>query len=212
MAKRWWEHRKQLRNGTHSNTHLLNAWKKYGEECFKFEVLELCSADISREDLFLKEQKLLDVHVGKPECYNVGNVAHVPHKDSSAFRPVRQMTLNGRELVMRWDSMAEAGRMLDIMPGCIMNCCRGRAGSAGGFTWEYAEPELAAKYIQHSTQHGGHRKRAVVEIDTDGNVLATFDCLAEAERITGIPFPMIIGVCSGRRKTTRGRMFAYNDI
>lgn len=212
LAKRWWEHRKQLRNGTHSNIHLLNAWKKYGEASFKFEVLEMCDAGISREELFRKEQAILDANVGKPECYNMAGLAHVPYQDSNSFRPVRQLGLKDRAFIKEWPSMAEAGRMLSIAAGCIMNCCKGKLGSIGGFTWEYAEPALASQYAHHSTKHGGHNKREVVEIDSEGKVLAEFSCLAEAERITGIPYPMIIGVCSGKRNTTRGRRFRYKDV
>jgi len=211
LAKRWWEHRKQLRNGTHSNVHLLNAWKKYGEESFKFEVLEMCDAGIPRDELFRKEQAVLDENIGKPECYNMAGLAHVPYQDPSSFRPVRQLSLKDRTFIREWASMAEAGRVLAIDSTCIMNCCKGKLGSIGGFTWEYAEPALASQYIHHSTKHGGHNKREVVEIDAEGKVVAEFSCLAEAEKITGIPFPMIIGVCSGRRNTTRGRRFRYKE-
>ena len=34
------KHRKSLRKGTHHSPHLQNAWNKYGEDNFKFDVLE----------------------------------------------------------------------------------------------------------------------------------------------------------------------------
>jgi group I intron endonuclease len=39
---RWASHISGLRKNKHSNKHLQNAWNKYGEECFKFEILENC--------------------------------------------------------------------------------------------------------------------------------------------------------------------------
>lgn len=42
IAKRWHDHKTQLRNNTHHNIHLQNAWNKYGERNFSFEVLEFC--------------------------------------------------------------------------------------------------------------------------------------------------------------------------
>lgn len=40
LDKRLYEHRRNLRLGQHDNKHLQNAWNKYTEDCFKFEVIE----------------------------------------------------------------------------------------------------------------------------------------------------------------------------
>ena len=42
IAKRWYYHRRRLRNGKHCNHHLQSAWDKYGEEAFVFTVFEHC--------------------------------------------------------------------------------------------------------------------------------------------------------------------------
>lgn len=39
-------HRHLLRSGKHSNTHMSAAWKKYGEQAFRFAVLDQCTADV----------------------------------------------------------------------------------------------------------------------------------------------------------------------
>lgn len=41
LRRRWIEHRHRLRHNTHANTILQNAWHKYGESMFAFEVIEL---------------------------------------------------------------------------------------------------------------------------------------------------------------------------
>ena len=41
VEKRWAEHLRDLRAGTHCNKKLQSAWKKSGEKAFVFEVLEL---------------------------------------------------------------------------------------------------------------------------------------------------------------------------
>ena len=50
------EHRSELRRGAHINIYLQKAWDKYGEESFKFYILELCSEDIlcERERYYIK--------------------------------------------------------------------------------------------------------------------------------------------------------------
>ena len=66
--ERFRTHRKKLRTGKHHCAHLQAAWNKYGEDCFKFEVLEV----VIGQDLQAVEDEWLTRYVGKPECYNVG--------------------------------------------------------------------------------------------------------------------------------------------
>lgn len=44
LRKREYEHRRELRAGTHFNRHLQAAWNLYGEDSFEFHVLMRCSA------------------------------------------------------------------------------------------------------------------------------------------------------------------------
>jgi len=63
IESRFKAHKSRLRNNKHINYHLQNAWNKYGEDSFEFNVLYITSI----EDLIKEEQKLLDL---KPE-YNI---------------------------------------------------------------------------------------------------------------------------------------------
>lgn len=78
--KRFWSHRKFLRLGTHDCIHLQRAWNKYGEDCFKFEIVEQLD---NKEDLYPTEQKWLDKHFGKDYCYNMAAHADSPMRDAS---------------------------------------------------------------------------------------------------------------------------------
>lgn len=42
IRRRWNEHKSDLRNNKHINTYLQSAWNLYGEDSFKFSILELC--------------------------------------------------------------------------------------------------------------------------------------------------------------------------
>lgn len=57
IKKRWNKHLSQLRKGTHPNKHLQSSYNKYGEDAFKFEVLEFA---LFPEDLVPMEQKYID--------------------------------------------------------------------------------------------------------------------------------------------------------
>jgi len=78
--KRFWAHRKDLRSGVHVCVALQRAWIKYGEDCFKFEVIEQYG---TKDELFPAEQKWLDEHYGKEYCYNVSPHANAPMRNAS---------------------------------------------------------------------------------------------------------------------------------
>ena len=56
IYKRWDNHRWQLKHNKHTNNYLQNAWNKYGEDNFVFEILELCE----NKDQFNLEQEYLN--------------------------------------------------------------------------------------------------------------------------------------------------------
>ena len=65
------KHRSQLRHNSHFSHHLQNAWNKYGEEAFTFEVLETCLD--SHVILLAREQHWIDSRTG--EIFNSRLVA-----------------------------------------------------------------------------------------------------------------------------------------
>jgi group I intron endonuclease len=71
INKRWAQHKCTLRTNNHKNKHLQNAWNKYGENNFFFKIIFFCE----QNDLFLHEQKFLDINVGG---YNIGEDAICP--------------------------------------------------------------------------------------------------------------------------------------
>lgn len=50
IYKRWRDHKSKLNGHKHINEYLQRAWDKYGEDCFKFYILELC--DVVQLDEF----------------------------------------------------------------------------------------------------------------------------------------------------------------
>lgn len=72
---RFQTHRRNLKKGKHQSPHMQAAWNKYGEDCFKFEIIEIVECS---ENLLTAEQKWLDEHAGKPHCYNWATDASAP--------------------------------------------------------------------------------------------------------------------------------------
>ena len=73
--ERFRTHRNKLRGNKHHCKHLQAAWNKYGEDCFKFEVIEqVASSDL----LFAAEDIWLSKWFGHAQCYNSGRSAAAP--------------------------------------------------------------------------------------------------------------------------------------
>lgn len=73
--ERFRSHRNRLRNNKHHCLHLQASWNKYGEDCFKFEIIET----VESEDLLWDaENRWLEENFGKPHCYNAGRSADAP--------------------------------------------------------------------------------------------------------------------------------------
>lgn len=66
IEQRWNEHRSKLRRGKHVNVYLQRAWNHYGEDAFKFYVLELCEPDVlsAREEYYISTYHTLSHEFG----------------------------------------------------------------------------------------------------------------------------------------------------
>lgn len=73
FKQRWSAHRNDLKNNKHRNTYLQRAYNKYGEENFKFEILEECESkySISTEQYWINMLNVCDRKYG----YNLAPVA-----------------------------------------------------------------------------------------------------------------------------------------
>lgn len=54
---RIWKHKSDLKAGIHCNSHLQNAWNKYGKENFEFSILEILNIN---DNIIEKEQYWID--------------------------------------------------------------------------------------------------------------------------------------------------------
>jgi group I intron endonuclease len=46
LSDRWYQHKWELRNNVHDNTHLQRSWNKYGEDAFSFEMINTFDNEI----------------------------------------------------------------------------------------------------------------------------------------------------------------------
>lgn len=83
LRRRWNEHQYRLKNNTHSNQYLQNAWDKYGQESFIFEVVELTTLTMTleREQYWLDELKSYNKQIG----FNISKCVEAPMKGRGGY-------------------------------------------------------------------------------------------------------------------------------
>jgi len=160
IKQRFTQHRRLLRQNRHFNNHLQSSWNKYGEQAFKFELLERGPA----EDLIRGEQYWIDLlEVTNPKkgynkrvlaSTNLGikaseetrlklSLAHMGHKRSpetqakitaAQNKAIVQIDFAGN-VVKEFTSYKEAAETVGLHRTSISMCCSGRLASTGGFYW-----------------------------------------------------------------------------
>ena len=75
ISRRWRDHVRLLDNGAHPNSHLLNAWRKYGAAHFQWLIVETTDEHIAAE------QRWLDAAFAmRAPLYNIARNALAPMK------------------------------------------------------------------------------------------------------------------------------------
>jgi hypothetical protein len=69
-------------------------------------------------------------------------------KDNQASKPVIQLSISG-EFIKKWDCLSDAKKGIGVSNAHIGCVCKGKRKKAGGFKWEYAEPDKLYFVIKH---------------------------------------------------------------
>lgn len=168
LRRRFASHKNTLSTGTHHNRHLQNAWNKYGEAAFRFEVVEI----VPRERLVDVEQAHLNACEDK---FNIRPEAHsnLGVKHSRAMREKCAAAARGRK-----HTDAARARMSLAAKG------RGRGRRAS----EEARANMslaATRRMQRPDLRmalGDRRRGATVKTETREKLRAAWDVLTPEQR------------------------------
>jgi group I intron endonuclease len=86
VEKRFSEHKRTLKNGYHRNIYLQRAWWKYGEDAFKFEMLEEVLKEeflLTREQAWIDGLKCYQSENGYNICKVAGRTTGYKHTEES---------------------------------------------------------------------------------------------------------------------------------
>ncbi len=169
-------HKHLLRKNKHANRHLQNAWNKYGESNFKFELLEECEEDFlcSQEHYWCNLLNATNRKFGynlaetSPDCSN-----RLTEESISKRTQTRKENAEKRGYWVPEDYRLKLKTTARI------------------------SPEMRKKQVEKS-------RRKVIKMDLEGNELQTYDSMAEAAVKNNLFTQGISLACSGKYKQCGG--------
>ena len=116
---------------------------------------------------------------------------------------VIQRDLDGNEIA-RFPSLAKASASTGIPRYQIRHVCCGRQKTTHGFMWEFVDKSQLA--------NAPKQRIGVVQLDMDGNEVASYKSISEAMRQTGQDKHMIADCCKGVRHSYRRTRWQYAEV
>ena len=202
-----------------------NARRKYSPSNFTYEILEERYYDNfnnCKEDL----DRLESYYIGKYDSFNngynstLGGDGNVGYKISdSTKQKLREWNLNrdyGKEIVLQIDldtgqciaefeTIRQASKVLGIDSSCISKVCRGKRNKCGGYGWKYKNPDALSNVGK------GSGFKPVIQLSLDGEFIAEYESISEANRALGVKESHIGQVCRGQRQISNGYKWKYKQ-
>ncbi len=232
LKSRAWQHIYLLRKNKHHSVHLQNAYNKYGEDKFVFNILEECQP--IKDTLLLLEQKYLDL---LPE-YNTAQLATCPaqlhqsvetkEKRASKLRGKKrtseqkqhlsQVTINKiGKLVDQFDmegnylrtfnSSAQAARFCGDFTTrgvAIQQCCKGYGKSYKNYQWRWNSDRCNSigEYKNNSMNMILNSRKQIIKLTLDGRLLKKYNSISDAAR--DLKKENVVSACSNIVQCAKG--------
>jgi hypothetical protein len=209
IKQRFTQHRRLLRQNRHFNIHLQASWNKYGEQAFKFELLERGPVN----ELVKAEQYWIDfLEVTNPKkgynkraiaSTNLGikaseetrkklSLAHIGYKRSpeaqakisaAQRKAVVQIDYDGN-VVATYQSLQEAVKTTGVYSQGISMCLNGTIQRTGGYYW-CLESNIESFTIP-APRLQRYRTKTILQCDTIGNVIKEWSSITEIAKHLGV--------------------------
>lgn len=125
-------------------------------------------------------------------------------KKSKYSKPVYKINPITNEILDEYENSVEAAKANNIAVSCVRACCQGRIfKTKNGFKWQYVyEPH---EYIPHPAT------KPCCQCSKDGNLIACYDSIIKASKITNIDATTINKCLKGVYNFAGGYIWRYKD-
>lgn len=192
--ERWRKHRSCLRRGNHKNSHLQNAWNKYGEENFEFILLHEYKYK-SKEDIRNKLNNMEEYYIDKWNLFNRDLGYNIASAGS-----------NGNNFVGKSEEEMNEYRKLRSE---IAKKWWNNASKEEKEIWK--ENMIASRIGKNMSKDNPNSKRVAMINKKTNEIIKIFDSVADAsEEICNDRNSRNIHVCAiGQNKTAWGYKWRY---
>jgi group I intron endonuclease len=229
---RWTRHKSAIRNGNGCPL-LMKAFKKYGEDAFKFEVLIICFD----EDVFRFENDyILKYNAMSPHGYNVATggligmsflgrkhteeTKKILREKTKAYNSNPEVRERARRVAIEFNKTHDIGELLRKSEKWQKALAESRVG--GHAQTDEGKKKISdglKKYYKNNTvdmtnQINAIKKansKKVIQYSIDGKMIISFDSMTIAESKTGVTRRNIQNNISGRSKTAGGFIWKYAE-
>ena len=204
IKHRWRKHKEELKMGIHHNTHLQNAYNKYGE--VKFEVLLECEKGKldEYEQYYIFELMTYDRKIGFNKNYG-GGTARLADSYQGISHPVLQFDKTG-EFIAEYKSFAEAERKIGVKANLISECCKKVNASSGGYVW--VRKDLYESNPNLSEIMGW---KTVLQFDLNGNLIREYCNEEKALKETNVNKKTLKATLNGKQQSGGGYIWRYKE-
>ena len=204
-----------------------NAIQKYGWNNFEHVIL---FSDLSAYEAGEKEKILIKQFDSCNNGYNTSLGGNTTNHSQETIEKIRkamigkthsletkqkiklqkeasQLRVQCLETKIIYDSLHEASKKTGIDISSIIKSCKGQTYRAGGYTWRYADLNVAELYEKYTNGRKDNTKKSVICIET-GKI---YESATEAAKDVNGYASNIIKVCKGKNKTSAGFKWAYYE-
>lgn len=222
IGQRLWTHRSELRHNSHPNSHLQNAWNKYGEDNFNYAILETCNP----EERFEREQYY--VNTLHPEYNICVEVVQNPPKSEDTRRkhsltrkklmaegiipitnnkPVYVYYKDG-SFVGKWESVRQAAKAVGVHYSSAYRVVQGHDFQNKGYKF-FTEEQHDMQPFEKPTRKGRTHKSTYYLV-TDGETEIILHGTQEVADYLGIKKSSVCQFISkGLRAKRKYRIYKY---
>jgi len=164
----------------------------YGSDSFIWT--EVDSAN-SLNDLAEKETDYIYIYDSFENGYN-------SNRGGGFKKTVYQYSIESGKLINSYDDLVSAGNAVNANKRSISNACLHINKTCKGYYWSYSST------IEFNS-NSDLRKKTVNQISLDGDLIACYESVSEASRMTGISKTCISRCCRGERQQSGGFLWKY---
>lgn len=133
----------------------------------------------------------------KEHCNKISKNSRGKPKPSESYlckrkyvKSILQYNLDGI-LIKKWNCIEDASKFLNILGESIINCCKYRCKTSGGFIWRYYTinfPHQISSEIPHKKpkDFGKHKNKSIIQYNLDGDFIKEYISIKHASEETKI--------------------------